>query len=521
MSEAKNPALNRAVSNLQEKSPPLYSTTPPTIYTSDFYFALLLYPPLLLGLNLLFELACTWGGHGLFPVSQVCICPSNAASFSSSSIYYEGCVDSTSAWYLKHNQGPANATFAQQGWFYSQEWSRETLRAALGSVSSDEAVDATYECPTFLPFWSEPVGYSAIVFLAGSGLLVVYFVASMFVTKTIIYEDRVETHYWGGNIEAVPLSKVVETVKHEMAELPPVKKSALTLKADEIVLYKDGKTVTKVLKGGDGKKVKKKELRVEPDDGEEFRSVLEEAKGRAESNEHFFSKEMEGMNATSDESESGAKTFTPSAFAGRGGYWLRAALMTVAYIVVVDFGSKVVFYLIDDLIQPNRPKDADDFKHKVLEISYFTIFLIGSILYHCFKEALNAVPTSVEVGPRALVVTMSRAAKSELEDSYRRVCIPIDAIASVDTMPAGLEGCITRVFDERRAVYVRPRRYFIVTENKTEKVIEKRVANDQEKGMELAVSEFRYFLLPSGQREEFIALIKARVSGGGGDNEDL
>ena len=337
----------------------------------------------------------------------------------------------------------------------------------------------------------------------------------MFVTKTIIYEDRVETHYWGGNIEAVPLSKVVETVKHEMAELPPVKKSALTLKADEIVLYKDGKTVTKVLKGGDGKKVKKKELRVEPDDGEEFRSVLEEAKGRAESNVHFFSKEMEGMNATSDESESGAKTFTPSAFVGRGGYWLRAALMTVAYVVVVDFGSKVVFYLIDDLIQPNRPKDADDFKHKVLEISYFTIFVIGSILYHCFKEALNAVPTSVEVGPRALVVTMSRAAKSELEDSYRRVCIPIDAIASVDTMPAGLEGCITRVFDERRAVYVRPRRYFVVTENKTEKVIEKRVAKDQEKGMELAVSEFRYFLLPSGQREEFIALIKARVSGGG------
>lgn len=278
---------------------------------------------------------------------------------------------------------------------------------------------------------------------------------------------------------------------------------------------------------------------MEPEDVEVFKETLTDAIARAADHEvrrrvncvnnvyvtlilcqHFFHAEMEGMNATSDESEPNAKTFTPNAFDGRGGYWLRMAVMICLYIVITDFGSKVFFYLIEDLVQPNRPKTENDFENTVLEISYFTIFVLGSISFYCFKEALNAVPTKIEVGEKALVVTMARAQKSELEDNYKRICIPMDSIASIAYAPGGVEGCLTSIFDETGALYVRPKRFFIVTETKTEKVIEKKVAKDQEKGMDLVVSEFRYFMLPAGQREEFIALVGARV-GQGNENEDL
>ena len=51
-------------------------------YVGEFFFALLLYPPVIFGANIGIELLFTWLAHNCWPISSVCECPENAADFS-------------------------------------------------------------------------------------------------------------------------------------------------------------------------------------------------------------------------------------------------------------------------------------------------------------------------------------------------------------------------------------------------------------------------------------------------------
>ena len=53
--------------------------------------------------------------HGFDPISQVCECPENAADFGADAVFYEGCVNTESAWFKSHNAVPANKVMFRYG----------------------------------------------------------------------------------------------------------------------------------------------------------------------------------------------------------------------------------------------------------------------------------------------------------------------------------------------------------------------------------------------------------------------
>ena len=128
-----------------------------------------------------------------------------------------------------------------------------------------------------------------------------------------------------------------------MAGCAPVKDTALQLRGTELVKFKDGRTITTVVKPKGEKPGDKKTLRVEPENQEEFRKVLAEAKAAAakEKHPHFFSVEMEGMNETENRAEEGAETFIPNVLVGRVSYWIRSLVSAIIFIIVLDLGIKV------------------------------------------------------------------------------------------------------------------------------------------------------------------------------------
>ena len=160
----------------------------------------------------------------------------------------------------------------------------------------------------------------------------------------------------------------------------------------------------------------------------------------------------------------------------------------------------------------------------MLAIDPGTFIVIFGIFFKDTVETLNAIPTKIEVGNRAIVVTMDRAKQDNMDDSFRRICIPMDAIADVKygSNHEGLQGVFTRIFDESGGIVIKPRRFFIVTETKKTIVVEKKVAADQEKGAEFIVGKFRYFLLPPGeQRTAFFKKVTdavAALNKAGGDD---
>ncbi|GMH46481.1 hypothetical protein TrRE_jg8670, partial [Triparma retinervis] len=427
--------VRQASNFLHAANSELYTYAPPTVFTDDFFFAMIIYPPILFGLNLAFNVFCTFVGFGLFPMEQISECPVNAADFTEDTYFFDDCMNANSTWYKTYNAPLANTTFKTSGWFYSQSWSRETLRADKGIATGGTAsVGAVYES---------------------------------FIVKTSIYLDRVEVEYYGGEIQAVPLGAILDedgsVQKHEWAECPPFSKRALQIKSKELVKYRSGHTTTTIVKEGDGKKKPDlKILRAEPDDVEEFKRILGEARrGLVEDEkkkEHFFHSEIDGMKATSDEGEEGAMEFVPDAFQGRTKYWVRSFFFVVIGGLLFDIGFKIIFYLLHKFIQPDMPLIADHFRNKVLAVTPFTVFLYMSIFYYGFVNSLNSVPTKIEVGSRAIVVSMDRAMKkAEIAEEYKRICIPMDSITTVHERSdlAGTEGCLTDVFNESGFIVVR------------------------------------------------------------------
>lgn len=514
----------RQVSNFHHaKDSELYTYSPPTVYTEDFYFAMLLYPPILFGLNVAFDVFCTFCAFGLFPMEQISECPVNAADFDTESVFYDDCVNTNSTWYKTYNMPFANTTFKTSGWFYWSSWSRETLKTDKGiETGGSPSVEAVYESPLFHPFWAKPVDYVGIILLIGSFAFLLRLVASSFLVKTSVYRDRVEVEYYGGEIQAVPLGAILDeddsVKKHEWAECPPFSKRALQIKSKELVKYKSGHTTTTIVKKGDGKKKPEmKILRAEPDDVEEFNRILREAREGLDEDEkkkeHFFHSEIDGMKATSDDGEEGAIEFVPNAFEGRTKYWVVSFLLVVIGGILMDIGFKIFFYLLHKFVQPNRPQTADQFRNEVLAITPFTVFLYMSVLYYGLVGTLNAVPTKIEVGTKAIVVSMDRAMKkADIADEFKRICIPMDSIAAVHEGSdfTGSDGRFRRLFNESGFIVIRAKRFFIITETKKLRTIEKKVAEDQEGGVEVCEGYFNYFLLTSKDREEFLRYVKGR-----------
>ncbi|GMH77236.1 hypothetical protein TrLO_g2180 [Triparma laevis f. longispina] len=498
--------VQRKASNLVTNEAPLFEHVPKSILTGEFFFALLLYPPVIFGANIGIELLFTWLAHNCWPISSVCECPENAADFSEDSIYYEDCIDTTSDWYTKYNAPPSNTTFTQSGWFYSESWSRENLRKVqMTQTSGEQTVAATYGCPVFRPFWAEPVDYVGVIMLVGTFFFLCWAVTSNFQTRTTLRGDRVEVEYFGGSIESVPLCKILEVEKHEAAGCAPVKEKALQIKASELVKYDSskGKTTTTLVKPPkkEGKKAQNKILRVEPDDVDKFKELLETARGGAEEIAHFFHRETEGMNMTSDESEEGAQIFVPNVWSKRSGYWVANMAVSVAYFVCTDLGFKIFFYVLADFVQPGRPKIADEFKNSVLAFTPFTVFLLMSFLWYGYVDALNSIPTKFEVGSKAVVVVMDRANKTDIDDNYARICIPMSEIVVAEEA--------NRWYDEENCVALHTKRFYVVEETKKLKIVGKTVAADQDKGVEVTFKRMDSFCFPSQEkREEFLQLIK-------------
>ena len=296
---------------------------------------------------------------------------------------------------------------------------------------------------------------------------------------------------------------------------------------------------------------------------------------------HFFHAETEGMNATSDESEEGSKTFTPNVFSGRAGYWFRTLYLAVLFMIIIDLGFKIFFFLLRDFVQPGRAKKPDEFRNEVLAFTPFTIFLICSILWAFFKDAYNCVPTKVrrsakyepvgstnyasltkskmtgqrlairaitrhlapraaprkycqttypflllaslvawllkiDVGAKAIVVQMDRGKKDDIDKNYKRMCIPIKEIASstanADLGEDCLERSVRRFFNEADAIYIKPKKYFVITETEKFTTVEKFTAKNERDGVDFEIGRFQYFLLPPDQRQEFQELVRKNVA---------
>ena len=205
------------------------------LYTEDVQpFGAELVVAMLFGVAITFGITVGFGAvvnlifRGLTPISQICECPANAASFSAEveAEFYDGCVDTESTWYKTHNAVPSNQTFQADGWFGSAEWSRETLRdhdLKVGATSRGQPPDV-YPCPVYRPFWSPPVDIVGVLTLVVTNVLVAMSIATAAIRKTEVFADRVKVTYLGGRRTVAPLCALEgEPAKHELAGLPPLR----------------------------------------------------------------------------------------------------------------------------------------------------------------------------------------------------------------------------------------------------------------------------------------------------------
>jgi hypothetical protein len=486
----------------------------------EFFASIFIGVALMVAFNLAIQVLFTWVFQGIMPITQISECPSNANDFGESAVFYEGCVDKTSSMYNKYNVPPANTTFSAKGWFYTEEWSRDSIRKNQrgSTINEDEVVEAVYECPIFQPFWQCPVDWLGIVFLIVTNLLVAYYIATCTIRKNTIYEDRVEVTYIGGGRVAVPLSSIKgEAEAHELAGCPPLRPCALALKSTEKLLLSEeygvpyGNVVSTLIKKEDEVDEEEMTLRVEPQDVEAFQAALAKARKNAPLKATFFEDEMPKIPhsstvATSDSTGSDNQTFsyTPSPY--RCGYLVRSLILLAIYWVIAEFGFKLTMYGLQEALQPDRPKTDNEFGKSVLTIHEDEVFVTVLVVLLAFgKSLLAGVPTKVLVSADALIVKLDRAkrlckASCGFWQDAQTLVVPKAAVAAV--VPGSEMDCCTQAcnfpFDEMGGHYISAAVTYTVTKTKQKVVVVRKCADpakkDEEKEMpQVAVDKFHCF----------------------------
>eukprot|EP00948_MAST-09A_sp_MAST-9A-sp1_P003022 g3022.t1 len=396
-----------------EKGSPKY--TDHRKVTVVVFFAAVLYAIIFVYFEMFFTAGIAWFGQGIFPTSQICECPSNAASQDKSSYFYADCVDDTSKWWMEHNNASlVNKTFTLQGFFQRVDFSRANLTTfSCENSEGGSSIPLIYQCPLVKPFYVQPLDFIETAFLALSVIAISISVVRSTIKSTTIFSDRVEVKYWyTTEVYAVPLWAIVgEPEKNEYSGIPPVRDAAMTLKTTELIVFKDKNTTQVTLQRGEQKK--KLELRVEPERKEEFMQVLADTKIQCDSKTHYFEGEIPKLPWTvaDDDNEEPNDvqkySWKPSPY--MFGYWFRQILLTAVVIAFFVFAFRFVIYWLNEYLQPNRPKPCDALRKEVLNfgpdawtittvVGFQMVFLIFAQLPSKISISENIISIFLEEG---------------------------------------------------------------------------------------------------------------------------
>jgi hypothetical protein len=421
-----------------------------------------------LGISTLFKIVA----QEVQPFFKVCECPINAKDFGTDTVYFDGCVDNSTAEFQKFNSKPQNQSIQVDGWFGSSQFTRENLNEkkmmvygqTTFSVENVTNPPYLYRCPTWRPLWWSPVDWVGVILFCLVQLSVMYSVATSFIIKTEIFPDRVQVTYFGGQKMAAPLNTIVgEPVSHDAKGLLPVRECALNIKTTEIITFSGSKSnagITKVWleTDKDGKR-KTGDFRVEPKEKNKFLSILKSALSIRSKNgitasvrqaiqeenlpvelenqqeeeknyydqvdfdtlqqkeQHYYSSQIPDVTNVGNFSgvdrimaEEQTNDFIQVQWKGRHtlGYWLRSLLRFFVYWVCIQFGVSVILFLARELLNPDRPRAENEFSNAVLTFDVGSYLLFVWVLSVMMISSWNGLPTVAGLSNTALFFHLNR-----------------------------------------------------------------------------------------------------------------
>ena len=488
------------------------------------------------GLEMGFSVALAAVTFGVYPISKVCECPSNAFNFDETAVFYEGCVQNTTEQFKLFNAVPQNQTIKVDGWFYSTEFTRENLRSVKMEATVqlvDHEPPDLYFCPVFRPFWWHPIDWVGVTFMIVGQTFITLKIAQSRIRKNTIFVDRVEVQYFfGGGRMAVPLYAIRgEPTDHELKGLPPVRDCALAISTIETIKFeKDGTITSTVLKKG-----KVTDFRVEPSNLQAFKSALTVARNSALKKTYFFSDKFpasandqlarrinsgwkdttsavtsEIVHITDAGTAVGANStnYIVKQWTGvhRAGYWIRAIFVMFLFGVVGQFLLKCFFFVVRELVDPGRPKAENEFGNALLTVGPESWSLIVLVLVSSMIAFLNGIPTNVMLTGDSFIVIMDRAQKLLGEDfeSYSLI-VPRSAVVSAHLWSSysACEKSVRCLFTELGTPHVKAKQWYTTKESKS-KIVVKKYKADSNEGKEIGSSDLSYwqFLVPGSQETQ-------------------
>ncbi len=435
-----------------------------------------------------FSVLMTFIMHGVHGISQVCECPANAADFGPSSVFYKGCVNTTSAWFKTHNAVAANKSLSVTGWFGETTYSRESYYSQQFTVKpAASSIPNLYKCPIYRPIWDSPVDIVGIILFAVGMISVGMSVIDAVIVKTSVYEDRVEVKYYFGKRAAMPLHAMIAddqgnlATKHELASGPffPIRDYALVLKATELVTFEEGEYGTAVstrLKDKDISWSSAKALRVEPARVDEFKAALAKAhESQAQTGKspsHMFEHEIPYETSMTSSSSAGAGGWENEPSPSRVGYWIRSTYILIIWFLVMFLGVKIGIEAVKELVQPGRPKPPDHWGRMLVDLGIEAIIIGCFVLYGGFCEFFDSVPTKVILNDNAFFAFFERSKNSGLEKFTHKLIIPRTALLPVDSSDVdACEKCLTAIFNEVGSIELKAEHYFIIKDDEKEKKV--------------------------------------------------
>ncbi len=511
-----------------------------------FIICLLLYTALIFGAELGFSSLWKVVGQNIIPIGKVCDCPVNAETYGQGTVYYSGCVDSSSEEFKTLNAVSKNQSITVQGWFFETSFTRENLEdkraEAYGTVAvkRDESIEPPYlyNCPVFRPFWWAPVDWVGTIILIVSQLFMVLSVATSFIVKTEVYHDRVEVTYYGGNRLLAPLYAIQGEVKsHKLKGCLPIRENALSLTTTETVEVPSGsvgggKSTVLIGKTKDGND-KLVDFRVEPTDPETFKSALAAARDAYAMDAkppHFYYNEMpvsarhitlvqEGAVEDGETDKVGKNTAYATEnenvireWAARNtcDYWCHASWLLVLYMLMLHFGFRFLLYAMKEFLDPNRPRLENEFSRQMWTFEVDSIFVLAMTAFYLAASFVNGLPTKSVITNDALYFLFDRVSKmnTNIADMFNAgkcsLIVPRNGIVTAQLW--GELECIERaiwyIFTEMGTPQVMVTHYYTTIQNNETLVVSKQCAKDTEKGLELDPGFLNWQFMVPGSTEE-------------------